>query len=110
MTTEWNGQGLPPAAQARMERGRAGGPPASLVSFLQTHPYFQPNPQLAAQGIISPSAINPVTQGYISNNLVPTSPNGTLTPNGPALDNRDEFRRPFQRRCTTPFLLTDLFL
>ena len=30
MTTEWNGQGLPPAAQARMERGRAGGPPASL--------------------------------------------------------------------------------
>jgi uncharacterized protein YbjQ (UPF0145 family) len=33
MTTEWNGQGLPPAAQARMERGRAGGPPASLFGI-----------------------------------------------------------------------------
>ena len=33
-----------------------GGAPASLVSFLQTYPYFQPNPQLAAQGIIAPSA------------------------------------------------------
>jgi uncharacterized protein YbjQ (UPF0145 family) len=30
MTTEWNGQGLPPAAEARMERGRGGGPYASL--------------------------------------------------------------------------------
>ncbi len=68
-----------------------GGPPASLVSFLQTYPYFQPNAQLAAQGIIDPSRINPVTQAYISNGLIPTSPTGTLTPNGPALDNRDEF-------------------
>ena len=33
MTTEWNGQGLPPAAQARMERGRAGGPAASLLGI-----------------------------------------------------------------------------
>ena len=69
----------------------AGGPPASLISFLQTYPYFQPNAQLAAQGIIDPSRINPVTQAYISNRLIPTSPTGTLTPNGPALDNRDEF-------------------
>ncbi|HUO31833.1 MAG TPA: TonB-dependent receptor [Bryobacteraceae bacterium] len=68
-----------------------GGAPASLVGFLQTHPYFQPNPQLAAEGIIAPSSISPVTQGYITNNLIPTSPTGTLTPNGPALDNRDEF-------------------
>jgi uncharacterized protein YbjQ (UPF0145 family) len=33
MTTEWNGQGLPPAAQARMERERAGGPSASLFGI-----------------------------------------------------------------------------
>ena len=64
----------------------AGGVPASLVTFLQTYPYFQPNAQLAAQGIIDPSRINPVTQGYISHGLIPTSPTGTLTPNGPALD------------------------
>ena len=68
-----------------------GGPPAGLVSFLQTYPYFQSNPQLAAQGIIDPSRINPVAQAYITNKLIPTSPTGTLTPNGPALDNRDEF-------------------
>ena len=68
-----------------------GGAPASLVSFLQTYPYFQPNPQLAAQGIIAPSSINSVAQAYIAHNLIPTSPTGTLTPNGPALDNRDEF-------------------
>jgi hypothetical protein len=68
-----------------------GGPPASLVSFLQTHPYYQPNPQLAAQGIIAPSSINPVTQAYITNNLIPTSPTGILAPNGPALNNTDEF-------------------
>ncbi len=32
-TTDWDGQGLPPAAQARMERGRAGGPSASLFGI-----------------------------------------------------------------------------
>jgi uncharacterized protein YbjQ (UPF0145 family) len=31
--SNWDGQGLPPAAQARMERGRAGGPPASLLGI-----------------------------------------------------------------------------
>jgi len=68
-----------------------GGPPPGLVSFLQAHPYYQSNPALAAQGIINPASIDPVAQAYIKNNLVPTSPTGTLTPNGPALDNRDEF-------------------
>src|SRR3984957_2744455 len=68
-----------------------GGPPASLVSFLQTYPYFQPNPQVAAQGIIAPSSINSVAQAYSSENLIPPSPTGTLIPNGPALDNPDEF-------------------
>ena len=68
-----------------------GGPDPGVASFLQAHPYFQPNPQLAALAIIDPSKINPVTQGYISNNLIPTSPSGTLTPNGASLDNRDEF-------------------
>jgi hypothetical protein len=68
-----------------------GGPPSGLVSFLQAHPYFQPNPALAAQGIINPASIDPVAQAYIKNNLIPTSATGTLTPNGAALDNRDEF-------------------
>jgi uncharacterized protein YbjQ (UPF0145 family) len=33
MTTEWDGQGLPPAAMARMERGKTGGPHASLFGI-----------------------------------------------------------------------------
>ncbi len=64
---------------------------ASVASFPQQTPYFQTNPQLAAQGIIDPSKINPVAQRYIDAGLVPTSPSGILTPNGPASDNRDEF-------------------
>jgi len=31
--TDWDGTGLPPAARARMERGRAGGPSASLLGI-----------------------------------------------------------------------------
>lgn len=31
--SDWNGQGLPPAATARLERARAGGPAASLFSI-----------------------------------------------------------------------------
>ena len=31
----------------------------NVVSFLQSHPYFQANPQLAAQGIINPASIDP---------------------------------------------------
>jgi hypothetical protein len=68
-----------------------GGPPPGLVSFLQTHPYFQPDPVLASQGIINPASIDPVAQAYIKNNLIPTSPTGTLTPNGLAVDNRNEY-------------------
>jgi hypothetical protein len=68
-----------------------GGPPSGLVNFLQAHPYYQSNPALAAQGIINPASIDPVAQAYIKNNLIPTSASGTLTPNGAALDNRDEF-------------------
>ena len=68
-----------------------GGPDPNVVSFLQSNPYYQGNPQLAAQGIINPASIDKVAQAYIAHNLVPTSPSGTLTPNGPALDNRDEF-------------------
>ena len=40
---------------------------------LPAHPFFQPNPALAAQAIISPSAIDPVTQKYIAAGLVATS-------------------------------------
>jgi hypothetical protein len=68
-----------------------GGPDPGVAKFLQTHPYFQPNPQLAARAIISPAAFDPVAAAIIKSETIPTSPNGILTPNGTAQDNRDEF-------------------
>jgi hypothetical protein len=69
---------------------RAGGPDPGVVSYLQKFPFFQPNPTLAAQGIIDPSKINSVTQKYISGGLIPTSPSGVLFPQGNGTDDRDE--------------------
>jgi hypothetical protein len=69
----------------------SGSPDPNVVNFLLSHLYFQPNSQLASQGIIDPSRINPAAQAYAKNNLVPTSPTGILTPNASATDNRDEF-------------------
>jgi outer membrane receptor protein involved in Fe transport len=64
---------------------------ASLAQFLLSHPYYQPNPQLAAQAIIAPTSISPVAAAFIAKEPIPTSPNGILTPNGTAQDNVDEF-------------------
>jgi outer membrane receptor protein involved in Fe transport len=68
-----------------------GGPDPGVVAFLQTHPYYQPNPQLAAQAIIAPGSISPVAQAIIKDASIPTSPTGILTPQGTAKDNVDEF-------------------
>ena len=67
-----------------------GGPDPNVAAFLQSNPYFQPNPTLAAQAIIDPSRIDPVAQNYIKANLIPTSPTGTLFPQAASSDNRDE--------------------
>src|ERR1700733_1886514 len=40
---------------------------------LPGHPFFQSNPALAAQAIIDPTKIDPVTQNYIQAGLIPTS-------------------------------------
>lgn len=66
------------------------GPDQKVVSFLQQYPYFQPDPTKAAQGIIDPTRINPVSANYIKAGLVPTSPNGNLFSQGAFSDNRDE--------------------
>ncbi len=52
------------------------GPDPNVVAFLRANPIYQPNAGLAAQGIIA--RIDPVAQRYISNNLIPTSPNVTV--------------------------------
>lgn len=66
------------------------GPDANVVSYLQQFPYFQPNPALAARGIIDPTRINPVAQNYIKAGLIPTAPSGFLFSQSGFADNRDE--------------------
>src|SRR3984957_5555651 len=81
----------PAELQGNFSHAVNGGPDPGLVSFLQANPYFQPNPALAAQAIIAPSSINPVSQAVINAGFVPTSPNGVQIPQGTATDNRDEY-------------------
>jgi hypothetical protein len=64
---------------------------AGVAGFLQANPFFQSDPAKAACGIIDPTKIDPVAQQYIKNSLLPTSPTGTIVPNGPATDNRNEY-------------------
>lgn len=66
------------------------GPDPGVVDFLTSHPYFQPNATLAAQGIIDPTKIDPVAANYIAAGLIPTATSGFLSPQGGASDNRNE--------------------
>jgi hypothetical protein len=70
-------------------------PDPNVVSFLQNNPFFQPNPALAAQGIIAPTSINSVAQAYIKNNLIPTAPLGLLSTSVNEQDNRNELTSKF---------------
>jgi len=66
------------------------GPDTNVAAFLQRFPYFQPNPALAAQGIIDPAKIGTIAKNYIKNNLIPADPSGFKTFQDSARDNRDE--------------------
>jgi hypothetical protein len=66
------------------------GPDPLVAGYLLQYPYFQPNPALAAQGIIDPSKINSIAQNYIKANLLPTAPSGFLFSQGAYRDDRDE--------------------
>ncbi len=70
--------------------GPNGGPDPKVVKYLQEFPYFQPNPTLAAEGIMDPTKINPVSQNIIKANLIPNTPSGTLFQQGSTLNNNDE--------------------
>ena len=75
--------------------GPNGAADPNVASFLQSHPFFQPDPTLAAQAIIAPSQINSVAQNYISGGLIPTSPIGLLTSQGRFTFNSDELTGKF---------------
>jgi hypothetical protein len=63
----------------------------TVAAFLQANPYYQADPNLAAQGIIDPTKIDPVAKQYISHGLIPVSANGYLFPQAVATNNFDEY-------------------
>jgi len=82
-------------------QANGGSPDPNVAAFLVNHPYFQSNSALAAQAIIDPTKIDPVSQAYISNNLIPSTSSGLLTPNGKGYDNRDEYSLKIDDNATT---------
>jgi outer membrane receptor protein involved in Fe transport len=64
---------------------------SAVAAFLQSNPYYQPNPNLAALGIIDPAKIDPVAKAYFANGLIPTSTTGYLFPQASASDNYNEY-------------------
>jgi Carboxypeptidase regulatory-like domain/TonB-dependent Receptor Plug Domain len=81
----------PAEAQGNFSQAVNGGPDPAVVAFLQANPYYQPNPNLASQGIIAPYSIDPVAQAYFKNGLIPTSASGFLFPTSSAIDNDNEY-------------------
>jgi len=81
----------PLEAQGNFSQSVNGGPDPNVVSFLLNNPYYQPNPQLASQGIIAPTAISSVAQNYFKANLIPTSPTGYLFPQATAKTDHSEY-------------------
>lgn len=74
---------------------------SAVAAFLQKNPQYQPDPGLAAQGIISPAAIDPVAKAYFTKGLIPTSASGFLYPVGSSKDNYDEYLGRFDYNITS---------
>jgi outer membrane receptor protein involved in Fe transport len=64
---------------------------SAVAAFLQSNPYYQANPNLAALGIIDPAKIDPVAKAYFANGLIPTSPTGYLFPQAATTNNYNEY-------------------
>jgi len=85
------------------------GPDTNVAAFLQKFPFFQPDPALAAQGIIDPSKINTASKNYIKNGLIPTDPSGFKIFQDSALDNRDELTNKIDYNLTAKDRLSSTF-
>ncbi len=96
----------PAEAQGDFSQAVNGGPDPLVVAFLQSHPYYQPNPTLAANAIIAPSSIDPVAINYFKANLMPISPTGVLFSEGGAQDNVDEYLGRMDANITSRDILT----
>ncbi|MBV9301447.1 MAG: TonB-dependent receptor [Acidobacteriaceae bacterium] len=83
--------------------------PGPVANFLLANPQYQPNPALAAQGIIAPSAISPAAQAYFTNNLIPTSPAGFLFPQAISTSNYDSYLGRFDYNITSRDVISGTF-
>ena len=81
--------------QGNFSQSVSGGPDPGVAAFLQTNPFFQPNPALAAQAIIDPSKINSISQSYIKLGIIPSAPGGLLSTNVGEYSNADELTTRF---------------
>ena len=90
----------PLEAQGNFSQAVSGGPDPLVAQFLQTHPYYQPNPALAAQAIIAPTRIDPVAANYLRNNLMPVTATGLIFAEGSARDPIDEYLGRFDYNIT----------
>ncbi len=68
---------------------------SAVTAFLQANPFFQPNPGLAAQAIISPAAFDPVARAYIKAGLIPITQTGSVTFQEPSQNNYNELTGKF---------------
>jgi outer membrane receptor protein involved in Fe transport len=80
-----------------------------VATFLMNNPYYQSDPNLAAQGIIDPARIDPVAKAYFSNNLIPTSPSGILFPQAPGTANYNEYLGKFDYNISSRDILSGTF-
>jgi len=78
-----------------------------VAAYLEANPYFQPNPALAAQGIIDPSRIDPVAQKYLQ--FIPTSPTGVIYPTAIATNNFGEYLGKFDYTISSRDTLSGTF-
>lgn len=99
----------PLEAQGNFSQAVNGGPDPLVAAFLTSHPYYQPDPALAAQAIIAPARIDPVALNYFKNGLVPISPAGILFAQGSAKNNIDEYLGRFDYNITSRDTLSGTF-
>ena len=96
---------VPVFTPAEVNNGDFSGDPG-VVAFLQSHPFFQPDPAKAALGIIDPSTFNHVAVNLINMGLLPVTPTGELAPVGPHTDNQNELTMKFDLLITQRDKLT----
>ncbi len=79
---------------------------AAVIAFLQVNPYFQPDANKAALGIIDPTRFDPVAQKYIAAGIFPYSTSGFVNAVASATDKFNQFNGKFDFILTSRDHLT----